>query len=167
MKIDFDMRFEELLVIKDRALELIESGDTDGSIELLKKAISYSNVLLKVAPNDHYRFLLSYFLGSFYRRVSLLGESEEFSRRAVSLKPQSEKAVLSLYLTLVDMEKYDEAIGELLKYSEQHVIVNLRTTIAELWSDYERGLLPQYEAQVQLLVSRAQASDTASTRRPE
>ena len=70
------------------------------------------------------------------------------------MKPKHELSSLSLYLALVDLERYEEAIEELYNFAYNNPINMYKDTILELFDDMKIGNAINYKEKIIFLAEK-------------
>lgn len=120
------------------AIELRNNGQLHDSI----------NVFYKIL-NDYPVDKKTHGVYSVLAGVQLdLGENDNASinfKKAIELNPKSELASLGLYVTLVELEKDEEAIHEMIRYLKAFPADLYKVTLEELLEGLQKGYMTNYE----------------------
>jgi len=120
------------------AIELRDKGDLSDSVNVFTR-------ILNEYPTDKKTYGIYLLLGGVYAD---LGENEKAFlsfKNALELNSKSELTSLGLYLTLVKLNRYVEAIHELLRYLKSYPAVSYKVTLKELLEDLKKGYMTNYE----------------------
>ena len=119
-------------------IELRDKGELRDSINVFSK-------ILNDYPADKKTHGIYSVLGGVYAD---LGENDNALRnfkKATELNSKSELASLGLYLTLVELDKDEEAIQELIRYLKSNPADLYKDTLVELLEGLEKGCMTDYE----------------------
>jgi tetratricopeptide (TPR) repeat protein len=119
-------------------IELRNKGELRDSINVFSK-------ILNDYPIDKKTHGIYSVLGGVYAD---LGENDNALRnfkKATELNSRSELASLGLYVTLVELEKDEEAIQELIRYLKSNPADLYKDTLVELLEGLEKGYMTDYE----------------------
>jgi tetratricopeptide (TPR) repeat protein len=122
-------------------IELRNKGELRDSINVFSK-------ILSDYPMDKKTHGIYSVLGGVYAD---LGENDNALRnfeKATQLNPNSEVASLGLYVTLVELDKDEEAIQELIRYLKSNPAVLYKDTLVELLEGLEKGYMTDYERDI-------------------
>jgi tetratricopeptide (TPR) repeat protein len=120
------------------AIELRDKGELRDSINVFSK-------ILADYPIDEKTHGIYSVLGGVHAD---LGESDNALinyRKATELNPRSELASLGLYVTLVKLDRDEEAIHELTRYLKSYPANLYKDTLGELLEGLEKGFMTDYE----------------------
>lgn len=131
----------------EAAIAFRDHGRLDDAIrELLKIIASFSN---------HPKISGVYtVLGGIYMDMKDYASSLLNLRKAAELNPKSELASMCLYISYVKLGEYEEAIGELKRYLDDHPAKLYKDTLKELLEDIEMGYATAYQDTIRYFVRK-------------
>jgi len=100
---------------------------------------------IEVQPDKFNKCLL---LGGLYNWTGDKQKACEMFKTGVGLNPDSELASLCLYLAYVDLDKSDQAIGELARFLNLHPANLYKDTLSELIGEINSDRLPKYKTKI-------------------
>lgn len=120
------------------AIELRDKGELQDSINVFSK-------ILSDYPADKRIHVVYIMLGGAHTD---LGENDKALinfKKATELNPKSELPSLGLYVTLVKLDRDEEAIHELIRYLKSYPADLYKDTLEELLEGLEKGYMTDYE----------------------
>ena len=134
--------------------EIFASAITCRESNELEEAVEKLNRIILVYP-DHPKISGVYtVLAGIYESKGDFKKSAKFFRRATLANPDCELASLGLYISLVQLSQYDEAIEELKRFLGAHPTRLYRETLIELREGLVEGYAKEHEDLIQALVAK-------------
>ncbi|CAN5270171.1 hypothetical protein BH23BAC1_BH23BAC1_37560 [soil metagenome] len=93
-------------------------------------------------------------LAGVYQDLEEYENAKLFFKKATKLSPKSELASLGLYLSIVKLGKYKEAINELERYLILYPANRYKTTLIELLTDLEGGYAQNFKETILFLAKK-------------
>lgn len=84
-------------------------------------------------------------LAGIYRDMNQDDVAKDYFKQATELNEKSELASLGLYLSLVKLGEYNEAIAELKRYLDKYPADRYKVTLTELLGDLEIGYVSDFK----------------------
>jgi tetratricopeptide (TPR) repeat protein len=122
----------------DLGIELRDKGELRDSINVFSK-------ILDDYPIDKKTHGIYSVLGGVYADLGENDNALKNFRKATELNSKSELASLGLYVTLVELDKDEEAIQELIRYLKSNPADLYKDTLVELLDGLKKGYMTDYE----------------------
>jgi tetratricopeptide (TPR) repeat protein len=122
-------------------IELRDKGELRDSINVFSK-------LLSDYPMDKKTHGIYSVLGGVYADLGDNDNALRNFKKATQLNSNSEVASLGLYVTLVELDKDEEAIQELVRYLKSNPADLYKDTLVELIEGLEKGYMTDYERDI-------------------
>lgn len=123
------------------AIDLRNRGELRDAVAMLSKIVDdYSN--------DERIAGIHGLLAGIYMDLKEHEKALENFRKATILSPKSELASLGLYLSYVNADRDEEAIGELIRYLKKYPADLYKVTLEELLEDLKNGYMTDYEREI-------------------
>jgi tetratricopeptide (TPR) repeat protein len=122
-------------------IELRNKGDLRDSINVFSK-------ILSDYPMDKKTHRIYSVLGGVYADLGENDHALKNFKKATQLNSNSELASLGLYVTLVELDKDEEAIQELIRYLKSNPADLYKDTLVELLEGLEKGYMTDYERDI-------------------
>ena len=90
----------------------------------------------------------------------------KYFNRALELNPEHEASSLGIYLCLVELEDYANAITEMERFLSFNAANLYKTTISELLEDLENGYAKEFESRINELAKKSGITINTDCDRP-
>ena len=125
---------------------------------LLPETRQSLKTILKNYPDHPKLVTVHMVLGGVLSDLGDYKESIYHFKKVVEEQPGSEMASLGIYLCLVELEQYNEAIKEMERFLSAHRAELYRTTLLELIEDLRNGYARDHEAVILWLARKNDVS---------
>ncbi len=96
-------------------------------------------------PNDKAKHGVYSVLAGVHLDLKEYAKALENFKKATDLNPKSELASLGLYVTYVELDSDEEAIGELIRYLKGNPAKLYKDTLEELLEGLEKGYMTNFK----------------------
>ena len=128
----------------ESAIDLKNRGELRAAVVILSKILdNYSNHESKARVHE--------VLGGVYMDLEEHENALENFIKASILSPKSELASLGLYVSYANVNKDEEAIGELIRYLQNYPAGLYKATLEELLEGLKEGYMTNYEKEIKNL----------------
>ena len=117
----------------------------------LREAVAIFSKILDNYSNDKGLAGVHGVLGGVYMDLEEHEKALDNFKKATILSPKSELASLGLYVSYVNVDKDEEAIGELIRYLKNYPAELYKDTLEELLEGLEKGYMTNYEKEIKNL----------------
>ncbi len=124
---------------------LFEQEEYKRAVEEYEKLLQCENINV---------FFVNTMLAVCYREIGNPMDSYQCALKCKEMQPKHELSSLSLYLALIDLKKYKEAIQELYSFADKNPINMYKDTIVELLEDMKEGNAINYKNEIIFLCKK-------------